>query len=257
MKAKSQSAQSGYDEILLKELEHTEITRLNAFLNRSSDAPVGPLTEDPYLPVLFSLEDIFTMSEKNREENKMANAEIQRSEAMARKARFETYPEFEFGFIYESNKPEEPETSSEDIYGVRFGMTLPVRLYKNSGRVESAKAAVEKAKALADNTINETRALVRENYFRMQNAERLIILYRDKLLPEAAKSVETAQVWNRQGQGSITDYLETQSVWYNFQLALARAKADYGKYLAGLEGLAGQSLTKKDEVTPTETREQP
>jgi len=250
-------AQSGYDEILLRELEHTEITRLNALLNRSLDSPLGPLAEDPYRPVLFPLDDIFSLSEKNREENKMAGAEIKKSEAMARVAWFETLPEFKFGLLYESTQPDDPDASSEDMYGAQFGMTLPLRLEKNSGRIESSKAAVEKAKAMATSQVNESRALVRENYFRLQNAERLIFLYRDKLVPEAAKSVETANVWNREGQGSITDYLEIQSVWYNFQLALARARADYGKYLARLEGLAGQSLTVKDEPAPAaRTKEQ-
>ncbi len=258
MKAQSQSAQSGYDEILLKELEHTETARLNALLNRSPEAPLGSLAAESYRPVLFPLEDIFSLSEKNREENKMAVAEIKKSEAMAKVARFETFPEFKVGLLYESSQPEDRSVSSEDMYGVQFGMTLPIRFDKNSGRVEAAKAALEKSKAMAQSRVNETRALVRENYFRMQNAERLIFLYRDKLVPEAAKAVERADVWNRQGQGSITDYLETQSVWYNFQLALARAKADYGKFLARLEGLAGQSLTKKDETAaPAETKEQP
>ena len=261
MKAQSQSAQSGYDEILLKELEHTETARLNALLSRSPEAPLGPLTAESYRPVLFPLEDIFFLSEKNREENKMAGAEIKKSEAMAKVARFETFPEFKLGLLYESSQPEDRSAPSEDMYGVQFGMTLPIRFDKNSGRVEAAKAALEKTKAMAQSRVNETRALVRENYFRMQNAERLVFLYRDKLVPEAAKAVERADVWNRQNQGSITDYLETQSVWYNFQLALARAKADYGKFLARLEGLAGQSLTKKDEaaapVAPVQTQEQP
>ncbi len=258
MKAQSQSAQSGYDEILLKELEHTEMTRLNALLNRPSESLLGPLMDESYRPVLFPLEDIFPLSEKNREENKMAGEEIRKAEAEAKVARFENLPEFTFGVLYEEAIEQGMEsTVRNESYGIQFGMTLPIRFDKNSGRVEAAKAVVEKTKAMAESRVNETRALVRENYFRMQNAERLIFLYRDKLVPEAAKSVERANVWNRQGQGSITDYLETQSVWYNFQLALARARADYGKFLARLEGLAGQSLTKKDEAAPVQDAAKP
>ena len=265
MKAQSQSAQSGYDEILLKELEFTETTRLNALLNRDRDAPVGPLAGESQQPVVFSLDDIFALAEKNREEIRMAGEETRKAEAEAKVARFENLPEFTFGVLYEEAIEQGMEsTVRNESYGVQFGMTLPFRLEKNSGRTGAAKAVVEKTKAMAESRVNETRAMVRENYFRLQNAERLIFLYRDKLVPEAAKSVETANVWNQQGQGSITDYLETQSVWYNFQLALARARADYGKFLARLEGLAGQSLTKKEEATPVQdaakpvqTKEQP
>ena len=259
MKAQSQSAQSGYDELLLEELEHTETTRLNSLLNRDRDAAMGPLVNESQQPMVFSLDDIFALAEKNREEIRMAGEEVRKAEAEARVARFETLPEFTFGLLYEEALEQDMErTVRDESYGVQFGMTLPFRLEKNSGRTGAAKARVEKAKALAANTVNETRSLVRENYFRLQNAERLVSLYRDKLVPEAAKSVETANVWNRQGQGSITDYLETQSVWYNFQLALARARADYGKYLARLEGLAGQSLTVRDAPVPAaQTKEQP
>jgi len=56
--------------------------------------------------------------------------------------------------------------------------------------------------------------------------------------------MEIAETWFREKQGSFTDFIETQSVFYNFQLALARAKADYGRYLAQLERLVGRSLTR-------------
>jgi outer membrane protein TolC len=89
--------------------------------------------------------------------------------------------------------------------------------------------------------------MIRETFFRLKNADRLITLYRDQLLPQATKAMETAEVWNREGQGSLTDFVETEAVWYNFQLALARSRADYGKYLAKLEGIVGISLTRKPE----------
>ena len=55
-----------------------------------------------------------------------------------------------------------------------------------------------------------------------------------------------AETGFQEGESSFSDFIETQSVWYNFQLALARARADYGKYLARLERLAGQSLSGSD-----------
>lgn len=257
MKAKSQAAQNGYDELLLTELEHTEITRLNALTNRDRNSAIGPLIPEPYLPVLFSLDEIFTLTEKNREEIRMAGQEVKKADAGVRVAGFENLPEFKLGILYEEELEQSMgETMRNENYGVQLGMTLPFNLDKNSGRSGAARAAREKAKAREIIQVNEARTLVRESYFRLQNAQRLVTLYRDKLVPEAEKSVETARVWNRQGQGSITDYLEIQSVHYNFELALARARADYGRYLARLEGLAGQNLTRKDEAIPVQKKEQ-
>jgi hypothetical protein len=57
--------------------------------------------------------------------------------------------------------------------------------------------------------------------------------------------MEIAETWFREKQGAFSDFLETEAVYYNFQLSLARAKADYGKYLAQVERLCGLSLIRK------------
>jgi cobalt-zinc-cadmium efflux system outer membrane protein len=65
-----------------------------------------------------------------------------------------------------------------------------------------------------------------------------------------------AETWFREKQGSFSDFVETQSIYYNFQLSLARAKADYGKYLARLERLVGRSLTESAAGMPETSREE-
>ncbi len=90
------------------------------------------------------------------------------------------------------------------------------------------------------------------------DGERVLTLYETDLVPQAAKSMEIAEVWYREGEASFTDFIETQSVWYNFQLALVRATADYGINLARLERMAGKRLTG-DVTIPEEPagKEQP
>jgi outer membrane protein TolC len=70
-------------------------------------------------------------------------------------------------------------------------------------------------------------------------------LYGEELLPQAARSMEIAETWFREGESTFSDFVETQAVWYNFQLALARARADYGKFLARLERFVGQGLSQR------------
>jgi outer membrane protein TolC len=120
-------------------------------------------------------------------------------------------------------------------------------LNKNQGRREQARAEEQKAISMKTAQLNETNIMIRSAYFRVKNSERLVGLYRDQLLPQASQAMEVAETWFRQKQGSFTDFIETESVYYNFQLSLARAKADYGRYLAQLEKLCGVSLTAKRE----------
>ena len=247
LKAQSQSGQVQYDMLLLEELERTEITRLNALMNRLPEAVIGPMQDEPLEPLAYGLNDIYTLAETHREEIRVAAAGADKSRAEADVASFQNLPEFMVGFKYEYDAPDSPDASANNMYGIQFGMTLPIWWNKNAGRREAARAGTEKAAARINVQINEARAMIRETFFRLKNADRLITLYRDQLLPQATKAMETAEVWNREGQGSLTDFVETEAVWYNFQLALARSRADYGKYLANLEGIVGISLTRKPE----------
>ena len=259
LKAQSQSGQVQYDMLLLEELERTEITRLNALMNRPPEAVIGLLQDEPLTPLVYGLNDIYALAETNREEIRVAAVGADKSRAEADVARYQNLPEFMVGFKYEYNAPEIPDASANNMYGIQFGMTLPIWWDKNAGRREAARAGTEKAAAQVSAQINEAHAMVREMYFRLKNAERLITLYRDQLLPQATKAMETAEIWNREGQGSLTDFVETEAVWYNFQLALARSRADYGRYLAKLEGIVGISLTRKPEnaQNPTQTEVKP
>ena len=245
LKTQSQSGQVQYDWLLLQELEKTEITRLNSLLNRDPESQIGNLGDILQPPLMVDLNDIYRLAEVHREEIREAAADKEKSRAEADAAVYQNRPEFMLGFTYEYNAPDTPGNPANDMYGFQFGMTLPIWQDKKSGRIEAAKAGMDKAAAMLVARINETRASIRETFFRLKNAERLVALYRDQLLPQAVRAMETAEVWNREGQGSFTDYVETEAVWYNFQLALARARADYGKYLALLEGLAGSCLTQR------------
>jgi len=240
MKAQSQSGQLLYDALLLEELERTEKTRLNALLSRPPESAIGPLMEEPLPLVVYKLDEIYRLAEQNFEEVRMAQTGIEKAQSSLALARYEILPQFKLGASI-------AEEDRESMVGVLAGLTLPLWFGKNAGRLGEARAGVEAARATKEAQVNETHTMVRETYFRLQNSERLVRLYREQLLPQAAKSMELAETWYRQGQGSFSDFIETGAVWYNFQLALARAKADYGKFLARLEKLAGRSLSQKDE----------
>ncbi|HSL62723.1 MAG TPA: TolC family protein, partial [Desulfotignum sp.] len=135
--------------------------------------------------------------------------------------------------------------AGEDAVGVQLGVTLPVWWGKNKSRIALAETAVEKAKAEQQVAANELKARISRMWFRLQNAGRLTTLYEKELSPQAMAALQTAETWFRQGEGGFADFLEIQATAYNFQLALARSKADYAKTLVQLEQAAGVILDIK------------
>ena len=248
VKAQSQLGQIRYDGILLAELEQTEKTRLNGILNRAPDASIGKLVETEFQPVVFDLKGLYSLAEANQEDLRMARALVDRADARAELARFENLPDFNVGVSYSSigqpDIPVRPEDSGRDAFGFQVGVTIPLWFDKNRARVSHAEAGIRKAKAAKEAIVTDIRTRVHDLLFRLNNALRLVALYRNELLPQAMNAMEIAETWYREGQASFSDFVEAQAVYYNFQLALARANADYGKVLASLEQLVGQTVTR-------------
>lgn len=248
VKAQSQTGQLRYDVLLLKDLEETEVAKLNSLLSRPPGASIGALETPQIQPVSVHIEEIYRLAEKNQEEIRMMETRVQKADAGLELARYQRLPDFKVGLFYagigEPDVMTPPRDAGDDALGIQFGVTIPLWIGKNKGRVEKARAELAASRSAKSARINDTFANIRAIYFRLENASRIMTLYEQDLLPQAAKSMSLAETWFQQGESSYSDFIETQSVWYNFQLALVRAQADYGKYLARLEGLAGQALTR-------------
>ena len=263
MKALSQTGQLHYDALLLDELELTEITRLNGLLNRPPQAAIGEIALPPLQTLPYSLEELYQLAAAHQEDIHIAAQGVSRAEAQVDLARYQYLPDFKVGLFYASiGNPDTSQPTPEagrDALGLRLGLTLPLWVGKNRGRVNRAHAEQARAEALRQGRINASRTDIHVAYFRLQNARRLVDLYRTDLLPQAASALETTEAWFREGYAEFADLVEAQSTWYNFQLTLARAQADYGKHFARLEELVGHPLTPQGPpvTVPPEGRARP
>lgn len=247
IKAQSQTGQLQYDALLLEELEQTEMTRLNGLLDRPPDAALGRLVPPVLEPLAVDVETLYQLAEANQEDILMAQVGVEKGDTQVSLARYRNLPDFKLGLFYagigEPDVPVQPRDAGQDAIGIQAGISIPLWFGKNNSRVDRAMAEKSRARAEKQVRINTVQTRIRTLYFKARNAERVAALYESDLVPQAARSMEIAEVWYREGEASFTDFIETQSVWYNFQLALARAKADFGINLARLERMAGTRLT--------------
>jgi len=243
--AQSQLAQVSYDLILLTEFKSSEITRINTLLNRPPEAPLGEAQVLGYQPLNYSLEELYQLALANQQELNISELDITRQSKKIELAKMEYLPNFKVGFDYidvgEAVNAGLAD-SGQDAYAVNVGISIPLWFDKNRARVNEAKsdydAAVYKKKELENRAFSAVKTL----YFKLQNSARLVRLYRDSLVPQAAESMETAETWFKTKKGSFSGLLETQAVWLNFNLALQRALADYHQRIALMERVVGTGL---------------
>lgn len=250
-KAQAQTAQIQYDILLLEELEQTEKAKINTILDRDPNAFLGIARNIQFRNVFYSLNEIYDFSMEHQEDVLIAEEKIGKADDSIKLSKYDSLPLFKLGLFYagigDPDVPSPPKDAGDDAIGIQFGLTIPIWFGKNKSKVSKALASKRKAQAEKRQIANKNKENISRLWFKLQNSKRLITLYEGNLLPQSLNSLQTAETWYREGQGSFADFLEIQATTYNFQLSLARARADYGKTLVKLEQLAGVVLDRKTE----------
>ncbi|MHC4859984.1 MAG: TolC family protein, partial [Planctomycetota bacterium] len=236
----------------LTELISAEKTRLNSLMDRPPEAPLGEPDSAPFPRLEMTVEDLFAVAAENREELRIADRAIERARAREALAESQYAPDFTIGGSYveiDRNRGAiaPPKDNGQDAYGVILGVSIPLWANRTTAGVREARAAREAAVRGKAETWNQTFTAVKDAFFKLTNAERLVLLYRDSLIPQAKQVMLSTEELAREDRLRLGDYLEAQTVWLNFTLAMERALADYNQSIARLERLTGTTVVPVDE----------
>ena len=245
LKTQSQLAQLEYDLILLEELQRVEHANINGILSVPSTTPLGATVPVAYEPLDVVLADIEKQALSKRQELRIAALTIEKATKGIAFAELQTKPMLKFDLMTvetgEALMFDAP-GSGKNPFSIGFAVTIPWSSLKNSSKVRQAQQNRESVTANKHVLEDETKVALQKIYFRLENARRLVELYETTLIPQAGAAIEIAETWHQEGPKSIAGFLETQSVWLNFNLARLRAIADYQQNLARLEKLVGGKI---------------
>ena len=245
LKAQSQLAQLEYDLVLLEELQRVEHANINGILSVPSTTPLGATAPVAYELLDVTLANVEKQALAKRQELRIAELTVEKATEGIALAELQTKPMLKFDLMTietgEALMLDAP-GSGKNPFSIGIGVTIPWSSLKNSSKVREAQQNREVVTANKHSLEDNTKVALRKIYFRLENARRLIELYETTLIPQAAAAIEVAETWHQEGPKSITGFLETQSVWLNFNLARLRAIADYQQNIARLEQLVGGKI---------------
>ena len=245
LKAQSQLAQLEYDLILLEELQRVEHANIRGILSIPSTTPLGATVPVVYELLDVPLADVEKQALLKRQELRIAELSIEKATEGITLAELQTKPMLKFDLMTietgEALMLDAP-GSGKNPFSIGVGVTIPWSSLKNSSKVREAQQNHEVVTANKRALEDKTKVALRKVYFRLENARRLVELYETTLIPQAGAAVEVAETWHQEGPKSIAGFLETQSVWLNFNLARLRAIADYQQNVARLEQLVGGKI---------------
>ncbi len=229
----------------LRKLGPTIRARLNAALDRPSDAPMAMPTLREPVTTAVQTEQLATQLERKNPELESLRQEIRRAEKQVDLAALQGLPDFTVGVDwFDTGEALAPGTpgSGDDPVDLRLNMTLPIWRGKYAAARRQAQHSREAAaRSLADRQ-NALRADLELRAYELDDAARQVALYRDTLLPRARQAFEVVRASYRSAGASLLDVIDAQRILLMFEKAYWQASSNWEKSLADLEALCGGEI---------------
>ncbi|HEV8374896.1 MAG TPA: TolC family protein [Candidatus Polarisedimenticolia bacterium] len=234
-------------EILKLEAESTRLSqerreveaRLNAAVGRTGGVSIGPALMALTGEIPPDIESLATAAISGSPEIGALEAEVRRGEAGAKLARLEQKPDLIWSASYQYRGELDPMVMG--MFGVRLPLHKARKQAEALAQAESDLAAAQQD--LADRKIR-TESAVREIAARAQRAERLLTLYRQGIIPQAANTLESARASYTVGRIGFLDLFNDLRALLDARRDEAVLEAERIQALAALEPLVARELVR-------------
>lgn len=214
------------------------VAQMNELLDRSPIATLPPpsnaLAIDPS-PRTADLKRLTTEALRARPEIAAARLHARAEALKADAAEREYYPTFTLSTSYGSmwDMPEH-----RWMFGV--GVNVPLPTEQREGSIAEARAA----RAQYESEVARMSAAARTEVYvalrRLEESERLLALYRDRLIPIATERVDAAESSFTASQAPFVSVIEARRSLRGVELELEVARAEYVRRIAELERVLGR-----------------
>ncbi len=134
--------------------------------------------------------------------------------------------------------------SGQDPWAVSLSMSLPVWRSSYSAAQREAQQAVIATERLVEEELKRIEARFERIWFEIEDAQRLVALHRDQLLPRARETYDWTLSAYSASQSSLTDLILAERQILDLELGMRRAVRDSDRARAQLNALIGGARTK-------------
>lgn len=225
----------------LQDMLQPSKARLNALLNRPSNAPlsIGPTL--PYRPIDIAAEQLSESLVHTSPELMELQAHIMQGDSRIKLAKRSRLPDIMLGVTYIDTADASmvvSDSGKDPVIGT-VGITLPIWFGKNRAQIEGAAHQRTAAQLALENRRETLEADIQQTLFQLRDADRKINLYKESLIPKAVQSLEVNRKGYEAGNMEFINLIDAERMLLEFELAHARARADHLIARANLSKLTG------------------
>lgn len=240
----------------LQDLKDPLLARFNALLNRVALSEVfiseSVLEKSPDKAIKRALELNQQALEVELSENNpdllYVDALIEARESGIELAHKNFYPDFGIGadYVFVGDREQAGGESGDDALVTMFSITLPLYRSKYEAGLSEAKSQKRSAEQMKKAKKYALSSELAKNIFDLKDSKRRVKLYKHTLVPKAEESLDSTYTAFEAGESSFLDLLDTERIFLQFKLSLARAQADYQTAHAALSALLGDFSSMGD-----------
>ncbi len=227
--------------ITLEQRRRTLQATLNTLLFRPAETPVGKIADFELKPLAWSPEQLRDMAGENRPLLKSVRAQIEGGKAGHRLAEKEFFPDVNLSFEYMQRDPAMADPGY-DMYAMGLTFNLPVQRARRHAMVRDSSSGIAMAEAELNTVNNAINLGIADNLARMEQSEKLAILFKSGIIPQAEQSLESATIGYRVSKVDFLTLLDNRLTLYNLEREYYESLAEYQMRLAQLEALVGKEL---------------
>ena len=212
---------------------------LNTTIGRDVTSPLGRPAEIPSTPFDLTLDELVSRAKEQSPEVKAKEKMVQGAEAKVKMAKKEYWPDVTLTAGYF------PRTQGlMDMYSLTATINLPI-FYKSKQEqaVLEATASLSEAKRDLQATEYMLASAVRDSYSMKKTAERLLLLYKDALLPKAQQDVQLGLSGYVTGKTEAITVTQRLKAFLDVELLYWAQYTEKEKAIARLEALTGTTET--------------
>lgn len=213
--------------------------QLNALLDRSPEAPIGPLAEPRVEVMLPAPTELQRLALERQPELKDARLRRERAEAALAVAKSEYRPDFMVGGGY-MLMPRD-----RDAWTASVGITWPSAPWARgrlNARVAEATAEIVVTRAEERVAENRIRLAVQEAYVRVQAASQRASFLRSSILPQSEQAIEVSRVAYQTDRGDFLTLVDTERSLLDARHSYYLALSNLEQALSDLEHAVGTDL---------------
>jgi outer membrane protein TolC len=243
---KAQIELSNFVDRLLRLRQHrkTLVAKMNDTLSRPQGTGIDVQDSIDLPDFDYELSDLREMTLEMKQELVAAKMDVEKAKYEKSLAVQDLIPDLTVGFDYiqvgkgETMSPND----GQDAWMTTFSVNVPLWFHKQFAQIKEKKALLEARQKNVKSMENKVLYELEDLYYKVLTYRDIVSLYRTALVPQSKQAMEATRAGYETGNLNFIDWLDSERVLLQTQLAYYKAVVDYMKSIAFLERIVGQDL---------------